>query len=121
MKNTETVPFLYGATVHFPPGKKDKSDFVLIYLGHHPIVYSRAVSRLQPGDKSTENEIYLRACKRACEERCPVRVRRVAQINIICDRSTPQRAIAKTEDRSELDGKKWAELLSRGLCRPRLY
>lgn len=121
MKYTETVPFLYGATAHFPPDKRKKSDIVFIYLVEHPILHSRAVSRLQPGDKSSENEVYLSSCKRACEERCPVRVRSAVQTNIICDRSTLLRAIARTEDCSELDAQSWSQRLSVGLCRPKVY
>lgn len=119
MSNPEYIPFKYGATAHFPAKKQGKSDIVMIDISPHPIIYSRALCTARLDKKLAENDVYLSICRRVCEERCPVRTH--SQINVICKRLTSLRAIAKTEDSSELDVDKWSEVLSLSLCRPVLY
>jgi hypothetical protein len=113
------IPFQFGATAHFPPRKKGKSDIALIDIGQHPIIFSRAIGTLQPDDKLSENEMYLLECRRVCEESCPIR--EPAKLNITCKRLSLLEAIAKTKDCTELDAKSWSEILRCGLCKPALY
>ena len=117
--NPEHFPFKYGATAHFPPKKRGKSDLVIIEITQHPIVYSRAVATSRSDRKMAVNEDYLSVCWRICEKRCPIK--RHTRLNVICQRMNASHAIAKTEDSSELDARKWSEVLGLGLCRPVLY
>ena len=115
----ETIYFLFGATAHFPNVKRCKSDRVLIDLNQHPIIYSRAICAVRPGEKSTRNEVYLKDCVRACVQQCPIRMQ--PQLNVVCKRLSTLRALAETRDRSEWDTDQWAEVLKTGLCRPVFY
>jgi hypothetical protein len=119
MTDSECVPFVYGATAHFPARKLGKSDIVIIDISPHPIIYSRAVCTSRTDKKLAENDVYLDTCRRVCEERCPIRTH--SPTRVICSRLTPLRVIAKTEDHSELDVAQWSEILRTGLCRPALY
>jgi len=119
MEKSDYFPFMHGATAHFPPGKRGKSDFIFIDICQHPIIYSKAVCTSRPDKKLAENDSYLRTCRRICEERCPLRIHSV--INVICKRLSSLRAMARTEDGSELDAGKWSEILNLSLCRPVLY
>src|SRR5271157_1096338 len=119
MEKSDYFPFMHGATAHFPPGKRGKSDFIFIDICQHPIIYSKAVCTSRLDKKLAENDSYLRTCRRICEERCPLRIHSV--INVICKRLSSLRAMARTEDGSELDAGKWSEILNLSLCRPVLY
>ena len=119
MANPDCTPFLYGATAYFSHKKKGRSDIVIIEINQHPIIYSRAICAVRPGEKSARNNDYLSTTWRACEERCPLQNH--SPLNVICKRSTSVRAIANTEDSSELDINQWSDVLRSGLCRPVLY
>ncbi len=119
MANSKFIPFEFGATAHFPPRKKGKSNMVFIEIGQHPIIYSRAVGALQPNEKLSENKEYLTVCQEICEANCPIR--EPAYLNITCKRLGLDEAVAKTKDLSELDGIAWTEILAMGLCKPKLF
>jgi hypothetical protein len=112
-------PFQFGSTAHLPPRTKGKSNFILIDIGQHPVIYSRAVGTLQPEEKLDENEDYLLECRRVCEATCPIR--EPEDLNVTCKRLSLISAMAKTTDYSELDIQSWSKILCRGLCKPALY
>jgi len=117
--NSTNTPFLYGAGAHLPPRSQGKSDFVIIEISQHPILYSRAIGTLQPEEKLTVNRNYLTECQRICESSCPIREN--SEFRISCKRMSLIKAIAKTEDRLLLTVGDWSEILRLGLCKPTLY
>jgi hypothetical protein len=117
--NPDFIPFLFGASAHFPPGVRGKSERIYIDIGQHPVLFSRAVGLLQPDEKVIENEIYLRITQEACEAGCPLRIS--GSFKVLCKRISRIRAIAESEDGSELNADVWAKALRSGLCKPVFY
>lgn len=92
---------------------------MIIEISQDPILFSRAVSTLQPEIKLMENAAYLEVCLKECQKGCPIN--QPASPPILCKRINLIKAMAKTMDQTELDARKWAEILRLGLCRPELY